>query len=209
MTGRRPEAARLAVIVRYAGWLTAAALALVAALGTALALAGPLGLVVTADVLAVLALARILLKVPRRAAPGEQPPPELPGHHRVDRAADGRTGRIQAALRRAWRGYHDHSGVAAADFPVYLRVSSDLAWAKVSWWHYDHGTRRLLTRLLTLVLTEGHRLDPAADPERAAALVGTDLWPLVDPARPVSQDTHTPGPGLDTLARLTDVLEKL
>lgn len=47
---------------------------------------------------------------------------------------------------------------------------------------YERGLRRELTRLATARLAEQHGVNLYRDPETAAALIGRDLWPLVDPA---------------------------
>src|SRR5262249_56936536 len=111
-------------------------------------------------------------------------------------------GRLPASRRRP-------PPVQAADFPVYLKINSDLGWAPVSEWHYDHGVRPLLARLLRARLAERHQLDPATDPQRARQLVGEDIWPLVDPARPVSTDSRAPGADVTALTRIVDLLEQL
>ena len=97
----------------------------------------------------------------------------------------------------------------SADFPAYAKISSDLGWAPVSQWHYDHGIRPLFGRLLESVLAERHRVDLARDPARARDLVGEDVWPLVDPSRPSSFDSKAPGADLRTLTRIVDRLEQL
>ena len=99
--------------------------------------------------------------------------------------------------------------VRSADFPAYAKISSDLGWAPVSQWHYDHGIRPLFGRLLESVLAERHRVDLARDPARARDLVGEDIWPLVDPSQPSSFDSKAPGADLRTLTRIVDRLEQL
>ncbi|GAA2059408.1 hypothetical protein GCM10009839_82190 [Catenulispora yoronensis] len=47
---------------------------------------------------------------------------------------------------------------------------------------YDRGLRRELTRLAAARLAERHGVNLYRDPGTAAALLGTDVWPLVDPA---------------------------
>jgi hypothetical protein len=99
--------------------------------------------------------------------------------------------------------------VRPSDFPAYAKISSDLSWAPVSQWHYDHGLRPLLSRLFESLLAERHRVDLTADPERARSLVGDDVWPLIDPAGPPSFDSRAPGTDLPTLTRIVDRLEQL
>jgi hypothetical protein len=75
--------------------------------------------------------------------------------------------------------------------------------------HYDYVTRPMLARLFAAMLSERHRVDAAAHPAAAARLVGDDVWPLVDPAAPRSEDSNAPGFGYDTLRRITSRLENL
>ncbi len=96
-----------------------------------------------------------------------------------------------------------------SDFPSYREIESALVWAEASRRHYDHGVRPLLTRLLASALADRHRIDLARQPDTARELLGTDLWPLVDPARPVSFESTEPGPDTRTLAMLVTRLEAL
>ncbi len=75
--------------------------------------------------------------------------------------------------------------------------------------HYDHITRPMLGRLLGAALEERHRLDITRHPERARRLVGADLWPLIDPSAPRSDDSNAPGPDRASLRRVVDRLEQL
>ena len=169
-------------------------LAALAVLAAALAVGGPFTLVVTAECLAALTLVVVLARTPGGVR-----------ERGVPRAA--------AWARAAWaqlrRRRRPPAEVRTSDFPAYLKISSDLGWAPVSRWHYDHGIRPLFGRLLESVLAERHRVDLARDPARARALVGDDVWPLVDPARPPSFDSKAPGPDLRTLTRIVDRLEQL
>ncbi|SRR6266567_8045616 len=100
-------------------------------------------------------------------------------------------------------------GVREADFPAYRKIASDVAWAGTSRRHYDHALRPLLRRLLGSLLAERHRLDLTWHSDQARLLVGEDLWPLVDPSRPPSEDGDAPGVDLATLSRMVDRLEGL
>jgi hypothetical protein len=164
-------------------------------LGGALAVTGPFGLVVAADCLAGLGLIIALIAVPRG---GREPPARRPPSTRA---------RLRWA--RLWRRLDAPAPVQAADFPSYAKISSDLGWAPVSQWHYDHGVRPLLVRLMASALAEHHRVDAAKDPARARQLVGDEVWPLVDPLRQPSLDSKAPGADLRTLARIVDRLEQL
>jgi hypothetical protein len=175
-------------------WQAAAVtLAMVAALAVALAVGGPFTMVVTAECLAALALVVVLARTP--AGVRERGVPWAGAWARTVWARLGRR-RPLAEVR-------------PGDFPAYAKISSDLGWAPVSQWHYDHGIRPLFGRLLESVLAERHRVDLARDPARARDLVGDDIWPLIDPSRVPSFDSKAPGADLRTLTRIVDRLEQL
>jgi hypothetical protein len=178
-------------VARRAVAITLAALA---ALAAALAIGGPFTLVVTAECLAALALVVVLARTP--AGVRERGAPQAAAWARA------------AWARLRWRR-RPPAEVRSGDFPAYGKISSDLGWAPVSQWHYDHGIRPLFGRLLESVLAERHRVDLARDPARARDLVGEDVWPLIDPSRPPSYDSKTPGADLRTLTRIVDRLEQL
>lgn len=176
-------------------WRAAAvALAALAALAIALVVGGPFTMVVTAECLAALALIMVLARTP--AGTRERRTPRAGAWAR-------------AALARLPQRRRPPAEVRSADFPAYAKISSDLGWAPVSQWHYDHGIRPLFGRLLESVLAERHRVDLARDPVRARDLVGEDIWPLIDPSRPSSFDSKAPGADLRTLTRIVDRLEQL
>jgi hypothetical protein len=174
--------------------VAAVVLAALGGLAAALAIGGPFTLVVTAESLAALALVVVLARTP----PGVR-------ERGVPRAA---AWARAAWARLGWRR-RPPAEVRSADFPAYAKISSDLGWAPVSQWHYDHGIRPLFGRLLESVLAERHRVDLSRDPARARDLVGEDVWPLVDQSRPPSFDSKVPGPDLRTLTRIVDRLEQL
>jgi hypothetical protein len=171
------------------------AVAASAALAAAFAASGQLGLVITADCLAALALLVALVGTP--------------GGVRERGVLRPVAAWAQGAWQRIWRRGAAPAAVRPSDFPAYAKISSDLGWAPVSEWHYDHGLRPLLSRLFESVLAERHRVDLAADPDRAKSLVGDDIWPLIDPSRPRSFDSNAPGTDLPTLTRIVDRLERL
>jgi hypothetical protein len=168
-------------------------LAALGALAAALAIGGPFTLVVTAECLAALALVVALARTPAGVR-----------ERGVPRAAVW----ARAAWTRLGRR-RPPDEVRFTDFPTYSKISSDLGWASVSQWHYDHGVRPLFGRLLESVLAERHRVDLGRDPARARELVGDDIWPFVDPSRPSSFDSKAPGADLRTLTRIVDRLEQL
>ena len=188
MSGKRT---RLATLRRVAV-VTVTALA---ALAAAFTVAGQLGLVITADGLAALALVIALVSTPGGARERDVLRPVAAW--------------ARAAGQRIWPRRAGPAAVRPSDFPAYAKISSDLGWAPVSQWHYDHGLRPLLSRLFESLLAERHRVDLTADPERARSLVGDDVWPLIDPAAPPSFDSKAPGTDLRTLTRIVDRLERL
>jgi hypothetical protein len=109
--------------------------------------------------------------------------------------------RAAAATRRpaddGWQMFHD--------------IAAELGWAKVSRRHFDRSPRRMLQRVAAAALDDRAGLDfySARDRERAIALIGPDLWPLLDPQRPASTDSHTPGVDPHTIDRLLARLESL
>ena len=188
MSGKRPAARTVTEVV-------AVIIVALLTLATSLAITGPFGLVVAVDCLAGLGLIIALIAVPRSGSePAARRPPST-----------------RARLPWTWlrRRLDPPAPVQAADFPTYAKISSDLGWAPVSQWHYDHGVRPLLVRLMTSALAEHHRIDAAKDPARARQLVGDEIWPLVDPLRPPSLDSKAPGADLRTLTRIVDILEQL
>jgi hypothetical protein len=96
-----------------------------------------------------------------------------------------------------------------AAFVAYRRIETALAQARMSRRLFDHMARPLLQRLLAALLADRRRVDMAKDIPAAREAVGADLWPLLDPARPASGDSWTPGPSAQTLARIADRLEEL
>jgi hypothetical protein len=99
--------------------------------------------------------------------------------------------------------------VENAPYRSYRQVSEALSWASVSPRHYDLVTRPVLVQLLSSRLADHHRVDLAADPEAARALVGEDLWHWLDPQREVARQGQPPGVDLETLTRIVDRLESL
>jgi hypothetical protein len=58
-----------------------------------------------------------------------------------------------------------------------------------------------------LLLRRG--IDIERSPERAAALLGPDVWELVRPDRPAPDDRTAPGVPIETVERALDDLERL
>jgi hypothetical protein len=188
MTGKRPVRATL--------WRVAlVTVTAIAALAAAFTVSGQLGMVIAADCLAALALVIALASTPGGVRErGVLRPVAI---------------WARSMQHRIWPRQEAAAAVRPSDFPAYAKISSDLGWAPVSEWHYDHGIRPLLIRLFESVLAERHRVDLTADPDRARSVVGNDVWPLIDPSRPPSFDSRAPGTDLRTLTRIVDRLEQL
>jgi hypothetical protein len=75
--------------------------------------------------------------------------------------------------------------------------------------HYDLGLRPRLQRTLSAVAAGRCGADLAARPAAGEELLGPQLWPLVDPARPASRDSRPGGVDLAALERLLDRIERL
>jgi hypothetical protein len=111
---------------------------------------------------------------------------------------------VPAAPGRPARRRGQAPSVRAEDFPAYRQLVADLGWAGASRRHYDHVTRPVFTRLLRAALADG-RLTPQAAQEQ----LGADLWPLVDPSAPPSDNSEAPGVDQATLGRVVVRLERL
>ena len=61
-----------------------------------------------------------------------------------------------------------------------------VASARSSSGNFEHGVKPELERLYAVRLAERHGVSLHAEPERAAALIGPELWPWIDPRRPPS-----------------------
>ena len=95
------------------------------------------------------------------------------------------------------------------EFTAYRRIQSALALAQSSQRLFDYTARPLLQRLLAALLADRRRLDLTRDTQAAREAVGDDLWPLIDPARPASDDSRPPGVSEQTIARIVNRLEDL
>ncbi|MGI8879249.1 MAG: hypothetical protein ACR2KJ_01790 [Jatrophihabitans sp.] len=98
-----------------------------------------------------------------------------------------------------------------SEWPSLDHVASELAWARTSQRHYDLGARKLLQRAAAARLDQRAGIDlwTARDRARAENLIGPRLWPLIDPARPVSSDSHSRGLRGQQVDALLDRLETL
>ncbi|HEX4787234.1 MAG TPA: hypothetical protein VH372_02145 [Actinospica sp.] len=112
---------------------------------------------------------------------------------------------------------------------VRQRTLSMLGWsslvsaARSSSGNFDHAVKPELERLYAVRLAEKHGVSLHAEPERAAALIGPELWPWIDPRRvpahPSAKRPHQafdrrtaapPPPPPDSVLRaLVDRLERL
>jgi hypothetical protein len=97
--------------------------------------------------------------------------------------------------------------------------------ARSSTGNFQHAVKPELERLYAVRLAEKHGISLHAEPERAAELIGPELWPWIDPRRPPAAPpakgprqaldrrtaaTATPQPPPDAvLSALVDRLEQL
>ena len=99
-------------------------------------------------------------------------------------------------------------------WPSLDRLVGELTWASTSPRHYDLGLRRILQRVSAARLDDRVGVDLWArrDALVAERLVGAASWPLIDPSRPASTDSHgrgVRGPELDVLLDRLDTLSTL
>lgn len=75
---------------------------------------------------------------------------------------------------------------------------------------YERGLRRELTRLAAARLAEQHGVNLYRDPATAAALIGADLWPLVDPALLTTEQSRPDRrPPVVPVRAVTELIERL
>jgi len=111
---------------------------------------------------------------------------------------------VPAAPHPTGRRKRPAPGVSAEDFPAFRQIVADLGWAGASRRHYDHVTRPVFTRLVGTA-----QADRGISQEAAEARAGSDLWPLMDPSAPLSNNSEAPGVDAATLGRIVDRLERL
>ena len=99
--------------------------------------------------------------------------------------------------------------VGDASFRAVREVAEQLSWGAVSPRHYDLTTKPLFVEIAAARLAERHRVDLYASPERAAELVGPDVWRFIDPRQPPSRNGQPPGVPRHVLALVVDRLEQL
>jgi hypothetical protein len=112
---------------------------------------------------------------------------------------------------------------------VRQRTVSMLGWtslvaaARSSSASFEHGMRPELERLYAVRLAEKHGVSLHNEPERAAELIGPELWPWIDPRRPPAPPSakaprqaldrrsaaEPPPPPDAVLSALVDRLERL
>lgn len=97
----------------------------------------------------------------------------------------------------------------AGTLPAYDDVRHAIATGVHSGREFDFGLRRRLQRIAASRLFEQHGIDMAADPRRAADVLGEEAWALLDPHRPVSRARGSEGVDRRRLARVVDRLESL
>ncbi len=96
-------------------------------------------------------------------------------------------------------------------FPTYDSVASDVSWATKSGRDFDLHVRRRFTRIARARLAElDVDLDDLADdPRRARALLGAELWQVIDPTREPSRARDSGGVSMAELHHLIDQLDAI
>jgi len=96
-------------------------------------------------------------------------------------------------------------------FPTFDSVASDVSWATKSGRDFDLYIRKRFARIARAKLLDLNLdLDTLADdPARARAVLGPELWLVVDPTREQSRDRDGGGVNTAELHRLLDQLESI
>lgn len=123
--------------------------------------------------------------------------------------------RMRLSLRSA--PHHVRPRPVESDVPQWPsldRLVGELTWASTSPRHYDLGLRRILQRVSAARLDDRVGVDLWArrDAPVAERLVGEASWPLIDPSRPASADSHgrgVRGMEVDVLLDRLDTLSML
>jgi hypothetical protein len=100
-------------------------------------------------------------------------------------------------------------GTAPGEQPTYDALVHAMRMGAHSRREFDFGLRRRLQRVAAARLLDGYGVDLVRDPERAAALLGPQVWALLNPARPVSRQRGSGGVDRRTLAAMVRRLEEL
>ena len=101
-----------------------------------------------------------------------------------------------------------------SQWPSLDRLVGELTWASTSPRHYDLGLRSILQRVSAARLDDRVGVDLWArrDALVAERMIGSASWPLIDPSRPASADSHgrgVRGPEIDVLLDRLDTLAPL
>lgn len=110
-----------------------------------------------------------------------------------------------------WLRWPFHRDRRREAFPTFDSVASDVSWATKSGRDFDLYIRKRFDRIARAKLVDLNLdLDALADdPTRARAVLGAELWWVVDPTR--EQSKHRDSGGIDPaqLHRLLDQLESI
>lgn len=96
--------------------------------------------------------------------------------------------------------YRKSAALARAREPSLLNWAGAIEAAGESVTGYEQVLRPQLERLYAVRLAERHGVSLYHEPERAAALIGPQVWPLIDPRRPARTE-QSPRPRLDRWAQ--------
>lgn len=96
-----------------------------------------------------------------------------------------------------------------AVLPGFTRTVGSVEWGLASAYDFDAALRPRLTRVAAARLLDRAGIDLYAEPDRAAAALGSDAWTLLDPSRPGVADRTVPGPDRARLVRVLEAIERI
>ena len=89
------------------------------------------------------------------------------------------------------------------------RLEDRVALAQATAADFHRHVRPLLRDAAARRLRSRHRIDPAAEPDRARALLGEEAWELVHPGTEPPRDLRAAGVPLARVARALDAIERI
>jgi hypothetical protein len=90
-----------------------------------------------------------------------------------------------------------------------VRLEREVSMAGSAAFDVHFRLRPTVTELATELLSSRRGIDLRRDPERARAVLGEDVWALVDPDRAAPSDRHAPGIDAAGADRLLTALERV
>lgn len=114
-----------------------------------------------------------------------------------------------AELSRAQRSIAPPDDGGRRQWSSLYRLESAVMYGLQSQRLYDLSLRPRLQRAVETLVAERRGVDPAARPDVVRTIVGDQLWPLVDPARPASTDGRPGGLDVRSVERLVERIESV